>query len=214
MADQTPTSAVGGGDPDGAHTNGAKARPGASPASAIETAASIPVLTSIAACIFVPNTLDYSAPVPLQPADRLPKAIAELDRHAAAVRANMVALFEREHARIVRHAIEEERNLAAVGLTAEPTRASIVTELEEMDDMISNMEAPLDPAFGGTIQHIPPVQLPSGVGATSREWAANEVMRLTKAALIDLRVYDKHVSDRRSAYELALKRQLDRRSDS
>lgn len=176
--------------------------------------APIPLLTAVAASIFVPNTLDYSAPVPPRRIDRLPIAIAQLDHHASGARANMVALLEREHTRITRAARLEERTLAAAGLKEDPTRASIIASSNDIDAMIANMEAPIRPATGSCITNVPDIPFPVNVGATSREWAANEVMRLTKAALTDLRNFDKHVNERRETYELALKREQDRRPAS
>ncbi|KAI9158495.1 Acyl-CoA-binding protein-like protein [Paramyrothecium foliicola] len=174
----------------------------------------IPVLEAVAPSIFVKNTIDFSAPVPQQRVDRLPIAIAQLDHHASGARANMIALFEREHTRIVRNARAEERSFAAAGLTKDLNRASIITSQDQIDAMIDNMEAPQRPNVPTNVINVPPIQVPTNVGATPREWATNEILRLTNAALTDLRSFDKRVSERKEAFEFALQREQERRATS
>lgn len=163
----------------------------------------IPLLTSIGPSIFVPITSDLLAPIdpPATRVARLHAIIAEIDTHAALVRANMLALLARERTRIVADA-QVQPPQPDLPRGAPPAAA---------DAMIAAMEAPAprDPRWSSTVANIPTPVFNSATARTPREKAVIEVMGLASQTIRDVDGFDEHVKRRRQFYEKALEKELE-----
>ncbi|TQV97604.1 endozepine-like protein [Cordyceps javanica] len=97
--------------------------PTAATCSTVTAEAPIPRLRSLVPAIFVPvskilpseESMRRSAALAeTDRAEHMRQALARCDRHAAAVRANILTLFRRESARLMRQAVRDEERAAAV----------------------------------------------------------------------------------------------------
>ncbi|KFA66668.1 hypothetical protein S40285_03067 [Stachybotrys chlorohalonatus IBT 40285] len=159
------------------------------------------MLTSLAATIFVPNTIDFSsdAPAPADAVERLKAELAAYRAHAAQVRGNMVALLDREQDRIIGKAqLELDSGIREMSLNP----SIVVTNLEPM---VANMEASALPGVAHNVHTINRPSFPEA-GRTPREWAAQTSMGLRGQAMDDLLSYDEHVRAVEENYEKEISR--------
>ncbi|KAL6871131.1 hypothetical protein J3F83DRAFT_643113 [Trichoderma novae-zelandiae] len=161
---------------------------------------SIPPLNNIAFSIFVPITdgralLSPPDVVPETPSYFLEK-LERLNRHEAAVRGNIEALYGLEFLRVrAEAAAYVDDSFDYFGATAAVQGAQEADLRADLDKMLANMRDVKTPA--GNIKDVPlpnmfvpithhPINSP-------REAAANEVLRLLGAAASELDAFDNHV---------------------
>lgn len=160
------------------------------------TASKIPPLTTIVPSIFVPLEEDLTQPIdlPRDRVERLKWILDTIESQRTGVLENMLYLIERERDRILAEALENE-----VATGPPDTRKGLPPD--EVDWVISNMEAPHQPDLNYNIQDLPPrtlgVQVP---GLSNREQAVWQLLELVERAVSETRGYDKHMGDIRAYY--------------
>ncbi|XWW98654.1 hypothetical protein V2A60_006655 [Cordyceps javanica] len=205
--------------------------------------APIPRLRSLVPAIFVPvskilpseESMRRSAALAeTDRAEHMRQALARCDRHAAAVRANILTLFRRESARLMRQAVRDEERAAAVQGVA--VRESLhhhhqqrraaggwSASSADLECMLANMAAPA-PAppplrtsvaqilqggsgkrnAGDAIGDVPEPSFTHRAAATPRQLAAREALVLVSKATTELRGYNAHIAARRDMRRRAL----------
>lgn len=201
----------------------------------------IPILLTLAPAIFVPVDKIIPSEESLQRslalaetdrAEHMRQAMSRCDRHAAAVRGNLLALFRRENARLMQVAIADEaaqepvpglrddREGSGNGWSASPA---------DLERMLANMAAPAPapppppPArpqivqilqqgsgkgvrrdAGDVIGDVPEPSFAHRPAVSPRAVAAREALVLVREATKQLRAYDAHIAVKRDARRRAL----------
>lgn len=204
--------------------------------------APIPRLRSIAPAIFVPISKLFPSEDALRESAQLEKtdrvehmrqSLSRGDKHAAAVRGNMLALFRRESARIMQDMRREEPEfLAESGLDRESYRCQLREQHgwsaspRDLDQMIANMAAAAPTASArkatpsvaeilrgqtkdtyvtdDVIKSAPEPSFSHRSVATPRELAARECLVLINKATHEFRSYDTHIAAKRNMRKMAL----------
>lgn len=106
----------------------------------------------------------------------------------------MLYLFERERDRILAEALEKETSEG-------PPETRTGLHPDEVDFMISNMEAPHQPEVNYNLQDIPPRGMwTQGPNATTREETVWLLLDLVEKAVAQWQGYDKHMNDNKDYY--------------
>ncbi|KAM3564559.1 hypothetical protein ARSEF4850_001805 [Beauveria asiatica] len=203
----------------------------------------IPPLRSIAPAIFVPvaNMMPseeklqrFAALAETNRAEHMRQALSQCNRHAAAVRVNILMLFRRETARLMQQAAAQEPPSAQQQPQGERRRGWSATEAD-LERMFASMAAPAPPAQqpaprsrsvaqilksgsgsrGGLRQDprdvIGDVQEPSfkhRQAASPRELATRQALVLVGKATHELRSYEAHIAPRREMRRRALDKEM------
>lgn len=209
---------------------------------ATETPPPIPRLVSLAPAIFVPvNKIlpneealeQFASLAATDRAEHMRQALARSDKHASAVRGNLLTLFRREHMRVLQAIQAEEpprhehmrdrQDHEQHGWTASPA---------DLERMIASMAAPApappprpDPQAqvvqiiqgkggaaakrdaGDPIGDVPEPSFTHRVVTSPSELAARESLILVSKATTELRNYDAHIAPKREMRRRALDRE-------
>ncbi|KAM3438504.1 hypothetical protein MY4824_003284 [Beauveria thailandica] len=215
----------------------------ATAAAAAAEAQPIPPLRSIAPAIFVPvanvmpseeNLQRFAALADTNRAEHMRQALSQCNRHAAAVRVNILMLFRRETARLMQQAAAQEPPSAQRQPQGERRRGWSATEAD-LERMFASMAAPAPPAqqpaprsrsvaqilksgsgSGGGLKQDPrdvigDVQEPSfkhRQAASPRELATRQALVLVGKATHELRSYEAHIAPRREMRRRALDKEM------
>ncbi|KAM3442678.1 hypothetical protein NHJ13734_002246 [Beauveria thailandica] len=215
----------------------------AAAAAAAAEAQPIPPLRSIAPAIFVPvaNMMPseeklqrFAALADTNRAEHMRQALSQCNRHAAAVRVNILMLFRRETARLMQQAAAQEPPSAQQQPQGERRGGWSATEAD-LERMFASMAAPAPPAqqpaprsrsvaqilksgsgSGGGLRQDPrdvigDVQEPSfkhRQAASPRELATRQALVLVGKATHELRSYEAHIAPRREMRRRALDKEM------
>ncbi|KAM3499343.1 hypothetical protein MY10362_007394 [Beauveria mimosiformis] len=207
----------------------------------------IPRLRSIAPAIFVPvanlmpseeNLRRFAALAETNRVEHMRQALSQCNRHAAAVRANILMLFRRETARLMQQAGAQEPPSAQQQQQQQQQgerRGGWSATEEDLERMLASMATPAPPAqqpapqsrsvaqilksgsgSGGGLRQDPrdaigDVQKPSfkhRPAASPREEAARQALNLVGMATHELRSYEAHIAPRREMRRRALDKEI------
>ncbi|KAK1772490.1 hypothetical protein QBC33DRAFT_521422 [Phialemonium atrogriseum] len=140
--------------------------------------------------------------MPRDRVERLKWILKTIESQRTGVRENMIYLFERERDRILAEGREKEATLGTPD-----TRSGIPPD--EVDWMISNMEAPHQPGLDYNVQNLPPRSfgLPPA-GLSNREETIWQLLDLVENAIAQTQGYDKHMSDIKNYYHGKLEKEI------
>ena len=171
----------------------------------------IPPLTSISPSIFTPIQGDELLLPFTPPASRVARLSAKidaLDSNRRLVRDNMLALYRRECARLIREAQAEVDEPPSASAWSTPSE-------DDLDVMVANVMAVLDKREGGERGEQPPAPsaaAPPNFGAfvpkSRREYWTTQIEITISKGLRDLKGYDAHVAAIRKGYTDKLEREV------
>jgi hypothetical protein len=164
-----------------------------------------PQLTSIAPSIFVPITHDLTAPFdkPASEAERLRRILQNVDTQSAAVKANILNIFDQEIIRTRRDAKEAEKGIWNTSSTED-----LGLSKEQFESLARNVEARPEPGQSYRVSDIPRpnfVETEQDRHLSLREWFVKRVMDWVEAAVVQVEGYSAHVEEVRADYEKALR---------
>ncbi|KAG6017027.1 hypothetical protein E4U43_002472 [Claviceps pusilla] len=175
----------------------------------IEETGEIPKLTSITPAMYVPIPADFITRFtpPTTAEEHLQGSISTLNAHAAAVKANILALTKRECVRVVREVNaagwrERERDPAAAA-TPPPPPERMGLRPEERKMMVANLEAPRGSGGGRGLAGRPNFEAWPARGL--KEWKEVRLMGVVSRTMCELSGYERHVGSVRGGYEEKLR---------
>ena len=170
----------------------------------------IPPLVSISPSIFSPiegDDLILPFTPPSSRVDRLYAKLDALEANRRRVRANMLALYRRECARIIQEAQAEERAAKDSGADGSEEAARRPSD-EELDAMIANMAAKPTGQRPVPASAASPPQFDNFIPRSRREACTKQIEITISKGLMDLKGYDEHVATIRKGYTETLDREM------
>jgi hypothetical protein len=167
----------------------------------------IPPLTSVAPSIFVPITTDLTDPFekPTSEVDRLRKVLETIDLHSAAVKANILHMFDLEITRTRREAKEAEK----ATWDAPNTDTNVGLSKDEFERLARKVETHAEPHRSYQINGEIPTPIFDEVEGEAaslslRERYARRVLYWVEMAIGQVEGYTSHVEDMKTEYQKAL----------
>ncbi|KAL2017800.1 hypothetical protein VTK56DRAFT_1663 [Thermocarpiscus australiensis] len=165
----------------------------------------IPPLLNISPSIFVPLREDIlNSELPRDRVERLKRILKTIDYQREGVKENILYMVEREKKRIMLWAAETEQE-------AGPPKIRAGLPPDEVDEVISNMEAPAEPGKDYNYPYNRRPSTPPGPDNVSlREQTVLDLLDVVKGGVRDLEGYEKHMAGIRQYYVDCLEREIAR----